>query len=281
MNFSVRYELYRAFFERALTEACEGMRLRPPILAESMKYSLLSGGKRIRPVLFLSALDALGADYAKETPLAVAIECIHTYSLIHDDLPAMDNDDYRRGRLSNHKMFGEGNAILAGDGLLSYAFDLLLKEASRGERHLKAAQELSAAAGVAGMVAGQSADLCATASGDAETLAFIHANKTGRMIAAPLVMAGILAGRQAEELRAFGEKLGLLFQITDDLLDAHGADGKGNEEGKLTAVSLFGLESAERLADDLAAECADILKRMEFDAAFLQGVVGLVRGRNS
>ncbi len=286
MNFSVRYELYRGFFERALTEKCERMDLSPQILAESMQYSLLSGGKRIRPILFLSTLDALGADYARETDLAVAIECIHTYSLIHDDLPAMDNDDYRRGRLSNHKMFGEGNAVLAGDGLLSYAFDLLLREGMRGKDHLLAALELSSAAGVQGMVAGQSADLGSEGCGtDEERLYFIHENKTARMIAAPLAMAGILAHGDTDALRAFGRELGHLFQITDDILDVIGVGmgktlGKDDEEGKLTAVKVYGMRGAERAADECAARCEDLLQTLSFDPSFLAGVVGLVRKRN-
>ena len=286
MNFSVKYELYRAYFERALSEHCAAMNVRPAILAESMKYSLLSGGKRIRPVLFLSTLDSLHCDYTAETALAVALECIHTYSLIHDDLPAMDNDDYRRGRLANHKMFGEANAILAGDGLLSYSFDLLLKECSRGEAHLQAARELSFAAGIEGMVAGQSADLLCTNRDEGEdTLRFIHENKTGRMITAPLVMAGTLARKNVEELRDFGEKLGLLFQITDDILDEKGGNmgktlGKDSAEGKLTAVKVYGMCRAETLADTLAKECITALSLMEFDTSFLEGVVGLVRGRN-
>ena len=162
MNFQEQFEIYRTHFETYLENRCAGMAFEPQILTESMRYSLLSGGKRIRPVLFFSALEAFGLSFAGEEPLAFALECIHTYSLIHDDLPAMDNDDFRRGRPSNHKVFGEANAILAGDALLSYAFDCMLSECGRDRAHLCAAQALSRAAGAEGMVAGQSLDLLST-----------------------------------------------------------------------------------------------------------------------
>lgn len=277
MNFAAKYEEYRAAFEAALLKKIgeaqkDGF---PPILWESMRYSLLAGGKRIRPVLFLAALDGMGLSWEKEMPFAVAIESIHTYSLIHDDLPAMDNDDYRRGKPSNHKMFGEANAILAGDGLLSWAFELLIGEAARGERSLEAAKILTHAAGVYGMVAGQSADLLWSSGGEQE-LEFLYANKTGRMIAAPLEMASALAG---DEDRAawtrFGEMLGKLFQLTDDLLDA----GCGEDEDRLTAPKVYGLERAEKLADECAGECIKILHEIRGDTGFFEGIVGLIRSR--
>ncbi|MDE6676920.1 MAG: polyprenyl synthetase family protein, partial [Clostridia bacterium] len=161
------------------------------VLQESIRYSLLAGGKRIRPVLFLAMLETLGLDYHNERALAVAIECIHTYSLIHDDLPAMDNDDFRRGKPSNHKVFGEANAILAGDGLLSYAFELLIRECYKGVQWVNAAKTLAEAAGLQGMVAGQSADILHSGKpvgevGEVE-LEMIHYHKTANLIAAPLV----------------------------------------------------------------------------------------------
>lgn len=286
MNFDTAYELYRAYFERALGQLCEEMDFCPALLAESMRYSLLSGGKRIRPVLFLATLDLLGGDYAAETGLAAAIECVHTYSLIHDDLPAMDDDDVRRGRPSNHKMFGEANAILAGDALLSYAFDLALREAGRGSSHLEAARILSRAAGAEGMVAGQSADLaCEGKEAGEEALLFIHRNKTARMIEAPLLMAAELADRERETLARFGQSLGMLFQITDDILDVKGVGmgktlGKDLEEGKLTAVKVYGMAGAEARADEISERCLRLLDELHADPSFLRGVVGLVRNRN-
>ncbi|MDE5547413.1 MAG: polyprenyl synthetase family protein, partial [Clostridia bacterium] len=139
LNFHEQYEHYRCTAEELLQKAVEEMPCGTQLLKESIAYSLLAGGKRIRPVLFLAAADALGVDYRQASDFAVALECIHTYSLIHDDLPAMDNDDFRRGKPSNHKVFGEGHAILAGDGLLSYAFELLLAQCAKGENYINAA----------------------------------------------------------------------------------------------------------------------------------------------
>ena len=289
MNFGTEYERYLAHFEGYLQKKCAEMAFRPEILTESMRYSLLSGGKRVRPVLFFSALEALGCDYHGNENFAVALESIHTYSLIHDDLPAMDNDDFRRGRPSNHKKFGEANAILAGDALLSYAFDLLLGECGRGTGFLRAAQALSRAAGADGMVAGQSADLLYTGEngGEAELL-WIYRNKTGRLIAAPLIMAACIAGKYEEEAEAFGLELGKLFQIADDILDATGESeklgktvGKDAAEQKLTAVKVYSLSGAQDKAEKSAARCRDILGSMELaDTAFLSGIVDYVLKRD-
>lgn len=286
MNFSSRYDVYYKEFERELAKRCAAMNFRPPVLTESMRYSLLSGGKRVRPVLFLGALDALGAEFRSELPIAVSIEAIHTYSLIHDDLPAMDNDDYRRGKPSSHKQFGEANAVLAGDALLSYAFSLLLEEAGRDGRHLQAAREISDAAGAAGMIAGQSADLLYEgAGGGEEELFFVYRHKTGKLIAAPVVAAAILAGRGEEAMRSYGESLGVLFQLTDDILDVKGEAlkmgkplGKDREEDKLTCVKVFGMEKSERLADEYAEKCRAAAESLNTD--FLAEFATFVRTRN-
>ena len=288
MNVREQYETYRAHFEAYLQKACGAMAYQPSVLTESMRYSLLSGGKRVRPVLFFAALEAFGVPYRGEEPLALALESIHTYSLIHDDLPAMDDDDMRRGRPSNHKVFGEANAILAGDALLSYAFDCMLREAGRDARHLAAAQTLSRAAGAEGMVAGQSADLLYTGkNGGEEELAFIYRNKTGRLMAAPVAMAADLVGRERERAEAFGLALGALFQLTDDILDAAGESGtlgktvgKDAAEDKLTAVKIFGLEGARRHAEACAARCRTLLSAMDAERGFLNGIVAMVLGRD-
>ncbi len=285
--FEEQYQVYLQAFEAALRKLCEEMQYEPALLTESMRYSLLAGGKRIRPVLFFAALDALKVPYASETDCALALECIHTYSLIHDDLPAMDNDDFRRGRPSNHKKFGEGNAILAGDALLSLAFDLLLRSCERGEGHIRAARELSRAAGAEGMVAGQSADLFyeGKEAGERE-LAFVVERKTARLIAAPVVMAACLAGRDTEAARTFGNALGMLFQITDDLLDVKGDEktvgktlGKDSAEQKLTYIRVYGAEGAERLADFYADEAQRALAGFGGETGFLKELVNFVRGR--
>lgn len=274
--------------EQGIAEYATAMCFLPPVLTESMRYSLLAGGKRIRPVLFYAALDALGHDYLQEKELAVAIECIHTYSLIHDDLPAMDNDDFRRGKFSNHKVFGEANAVLAGDALLSYAFDLLLKAAERDKAHLLAAQKLSFAAGAEGMIAGQSADLLYSGKNAGEKeLFFIYENKTGRLISAPLGMAAVLSGGNAEAAEEFGKNLGILFQLTDDILDEKGSDirmgktlGKDKIEDKLTCVKVFGMEKAEKIADGYVLKCRQALAEFTENTAFFEGIISLVRDRD-
>jgi geranylgeranyl diphosphate synthase, type II len=240
-------------------------------LDEAMRYSLLAGGKRIRPVLSLATAEAVGHPRAAVLPLAAALELIHTYSLIHDDLPAMDDDDLRRGRLTCHKMFGEDVAILAGDGLYAEAFRLLLSE-QRGEpaHLLAAARELASATGVAGMVGGQYIDVADTAPEGAAGLRRLHELKTGRLIAASIECVLLLVGDRKpdtiESFHAFASELGVLFQIVDDVLDVTGSDetlGKqqGSDErlGKRTYVTEFGLDGARRLAAESQARAREAL----------------------
>lgn len=290
LSFREQYECYRSAAEEYLKTAVDEMPCGTQRLKESISYSLLAGGKRIRPVLFFAAADALGVDFRNVSDFAVALECIHTYSLIHDDLPAMDNDDYRRGKPSNHKVFGEGHAILAGDGLLSYAFDLLLGQCAKGARYQKAAQTLSVAAGIQGMVAGQSADLSHSGNADGswekDELLRLQENKTAKLIAAPLVMAANLAGKYEDPLEEFGLLLGSLFQITDDILDVTGESqamgktlGKDEESGKLTVVSLLGLKGAQSLADERFLACLRVLDGIQADVSFLYEFTRSVRER--
>ena len=286
-GFLDRYEEYRAAFEAYLQARCADMRSCPAVLAESMRYSLLSGGKRVRPVLFLAALHAYACDWRRELCPAFALECIHTYSLIHDDLPAMDNDDFRRGKPSSHKAFGEGNAILAGDALLSYAFDLLIEVSAGGERYRRAAAALSFAAGAEGMIAGQSADLnWAGNAPDPDALSFIYRNKTGRLIAAPLVMAAEIAQRDSAAAEAFGLALGDLFQMTDDILDETSdratlgkTPGKDREEDKLTCVKVLGLQGACAAADQKTRECLALADAAYAKSQFFADFVQMVRNR--
>ncbi|MDE6059388.1 MAG: polyprenyl synthetase family protein [Clostridia bacterium] len=290
-DYRTKYEEYRSFTESILEEAVSRMNCHTEVLQESIRYSLLAGGKRIRPVLFLAMLETLGLDYHNERALAVAIECIHTYSLIHDDLPAMDNDDFRRGKPSNHKVFGEANAILAGDGLLSYAFELLIKECYKGVQWVNAAKTLAEAAGLQGMVAGQSADILHSGKpvgevGEVE-LEMIHYHKTANLIAAPLVMAANLAEKYEKETREFGMSLGFLFQVTDDILDEIGEEkevgktlGKDKAEGKLTCVKVYGMEKTLSLRDSLTEKCLSLLGGIEADTCFLKDLVVDLRNRN-
>ena len=229
-------------------------------LDEAMRYSLLAGGKRIRPVLALATARAVGLEQREVLPLAGAIELIHTYSLIHDDLPAMDDDDLRRGRPTCHRAYGEDVAILAGDGLYAEAFKLLLSE-QQGEPAdvLAAAAELAAATGVDGMVGGQYLDIAGTAPPGVDGLRRLHELKTGRLIGASVECVLLLAGGHKPDtmsyFRTFANELGVLFQIVDDILDVTGSEetlGKpqGTDErlGKRTYVTEFGLDGARSLA---------------------------------
>jgi geranylgeranyl diphosphate synthase type II len=229
-------------------------------LEEAMRYSLLAGGKRIRPVLALATATATERSPESVLPLAAAIELIHTYSLIHDDLPAMDDDDVRRGRPTCHRAFGEDVAILAGDGLYAEAFSLLLRhQGGEPENVLAAARELADATGVQGMVGGQYIDVAGTAGSGPEGLRRLHELKTGRLIAASVECVLLLAGGQQpatmQSFRTFAGELGVLFQIVDDILDVTGSiqtlgkqQGSDERLGKRTYVTEFGLDGARSLA---------------------------------
>jgi geranylgeranyl diphosphate synthase type II len=234
-------------------------------LEEAMRYSLLAGGKRIRPVLALATADAVGLDASAVLPLAAALELIHTYSLIHDDLPAMDDDALRRGRPTCHVKFGEDVAILAGDALYAEAFrHLLTAQPGKADRVLAAARELAAATGVDGMVGGQYLDVAGVSETPAD-LQRLHELKTGRLIGASVVCVLLLAGAPEDAdttigWRRFAGELGVLFQIVDDILDVTGTDeglgkpqGSDQRHGKRTYVTEFGLEGARKLASQCHA----------------------------
>jgi geranylgeranyl diphosphate synthase type II len=237
-------------------------------LEEAMRYSLLAAGKRVRPVLGLATARAIGAEPERLLPAACAIELIHTYSLIHDDLPAMDDDDLRRGLPTSHVKFGEDVAILAGDGLFAEAVRLFSEQPGEPERVLAALAELSAATGVDGMVGGQYVDVAGKPA-DAEALRGLHALKTGRLIEASVGVVLVLEGVPEPETipyRRFASELGVLFQIVDDILDVTGSDerlgkphGSDERHGKLTYVSLFGLDRARELAAESHARATAAL----------------------
>ncbi|OGO78789.1 MAG: farnesyl-diphosphate synthase [Clostridiales bacterium GWB2_37_7] len=244
-----------------------------PVIYEAMKYSLLAGGKRLRPILAMMACELFDGDIENVLPFACSIEMIHTYSLIHDDLPAMDNDDYRRGKLTNHKVFGEGYAILAGDALLNKAFeiihDTLIKKPSL--EYIKAAAYLSKASGVHGMIGGQCIDLYyENKQIDLEVLNSMHDKKTGAMIKAPLVVGSLIAGGSEEDvlrLERYGQLIGLAFQISDDILDVEGSIEKlGKKTGsdinnnKATFVSCYGLEKSKQMAHTIIEEAQSLIE---------------------
>lgn len=251
----------------------------------AMRYSLFADGKRVRPILCLAAAEALGADSKPLLPVACALECIHTYSLIHDDLPAMDNDDLRRGMPTNHKKFGEAAAILAGDGLLSYAFELLTLPVMAGTLapadQLRITHIIAKAIGPLGMVGGQALDIDAEGKNIAfDDLRQIHRCKTGALITAA-IQAGAVGGRadqrQFTALSAYGEHLGLAFQIVDDLLNVEGtteqlgkAAGSDAERHKATYPAFFGVEKTRQLAKNAVDTALESLKEFDGSADFLR-----------
>ena len=262
-------------------------------LEEAMRYSLLAGGKRIRPVLALSTARAIGLDPVSVLPLAAAIELVHTYSLIHDDLPAMDDDDLRRGRPTCHRAFGEDVAILAGDGLYAEAFRLVLGE-QPGEPWgvLAAARELAAATGVSGMVGGQFLDIAGVAPAGPQGLRHLHELKTGRLITASVECVLLLEGLGEPATiayRAFASELGVLFQIVDDILDVTGTaadlgkpQGSDQRHGKRTYVTEHGLERARALAADSHARARAALARAAPSGAVeLEQVTDFIYTRSS
>ena len=260
-------------------------------LDEAMRYSLLAGGKRIRPVLALATSRSLGVEPEAMLPAAAAIELIHTYSLIHDDLPAMDDDDLRRGRATSHVVFGENVAILAGDGLFAEALRLFTEQ-QQGEPGsvLAALRELLGAIGVDGMVGGQYLDVTQEELG-AEQLRELHVLKTGRLIAASVGVVLVLAGpdeRETIPYRRFAEELGVLFQIVDDILDVTGSDeelgkphGSDERHGKLTYVSLFGLERARELAAASHRKAHEALSNVRDDPSDLTQITDFIYTRQS
>ncbi|MDD6995958.1 MAG: farnesyl diphosphate synthase [Candidatus Borkfalkiaceae bacterium] len=288
--FKQKYERYLSAFNEYAEEYFKKLTVTPAVLKESMAYSFINGGKRVRPVLMLAAADILGVEQNEALPFALAIEMIHTYSLIHDDLPAMDNDDFRRGKPSCHKAFGEGHAVLAGDALLNTAYSVCFDECFKGEKYVRAAKTLCEYAGVNGMIAGQSADLLQAENDSAaneETLRFIDEHKTGKLILASLLVPCVLAdNKNYFEFEQFGKYLGTLFQITDDILDETSdfsalgkTTGKDKQENKLTFVSLYGLDGAKIQADIYASDAYAVLDGINADVSFLHDFITYVRNR--
>lgn len=274
---------YRRLIDQALRELPS---LREPsgphdrLTVKAMNYSLHAGGKRLRPILLLESNRLSGGTIEKALPFACAIELVHTYSLIHDDLPAMDNDDLRRGVPTSHKVFGEAQAILAGDGLLNLAYETLL-DAVEDPLSLAAARTLARASGSRGMIGGQSLDVSTEGRTiDLETLTCIHLNKTTRLIQSALEAGALLANADEQSVRLFGRfgfHLGMAFQIKDDLLDIEGDEallgkpiGSDAESGKNTYPVLAGLDKAKESLETHTGKALDHLARLPGDTDFLQ-----------
>lgn len=256
-------------------------------LIEAMRYSITGGGKRIRPVLTLAIAKMMSKNALEVMPFAAAIEMVHTYSLIHDDLPAMDNDDYRRGKLTNHKVFGEAMAILAGDALLNEAFDLLLDSAIQSgekmEQFIKASLIVASAAGKQGMIAGQVIDMDSEGKQTSEvTIKDMHKKKTGALIKASILAPAVYLGASAEHIKAltsYAENIGVAFQIKDDILDVEStteelgkAVGSDEKNKKTTYVSLYGLDGAKAMLLDVTQRAINDLGIFGDSAWFLQEI---------
>ncbi|MFC1823674.1 polyprenyl synthetase family protein [Thermodesulfobacteriota bacterium] len=264
-------------------------------LFKAMQYSLFAGGKRLRPILCLAGSDAVGGDEGVVLPVACALELIHTYSLIHDDLPSMDDDDFRRGKPTNHKVFGEAPAILAGDGLLTEAFRLMassdLKSRVKPEVLLDVIATIAEAAGHRGMVGGQAVDIQSEGRVvEPSVVEFIHTHKTGALIAASVTAGALLGGGEEQQLQAigrYGRKIGLAFQIADDILNIEGdsqelgkAVGSDHQKGKITYPGVFGLNASKQTQRELVDSAVNILAGFDHRADPLRQIASYIIERN-
>ncbi|MGL4797478.1 MAG: polyprenyl synthetase family protein [Paraclostridium sp.] len=293
MNFKASLKEKVAYIEELLAKYMPQEIGYQQTILEAMNYSLKAGGKRLRPILTLEACKLVGGKEEDAIPFAVAIEMIHTYSLIHDDLPALDNDDLRRGRPTNHKVYGDAMAILAGDGLLNYAFEIMLRESIGKEnpaKYLKAINEIATASGVYGMIGGQVVDIESEDKKiDMEKLDFIHLNKTAAIIVG-CMRAGAIIGdatqQQLEDITKYATNIGLSFQIVDDILDIVGDEAKlGKKIGsdidnnKSTYPSLLGLEKSKQIANDLIEEAKMKISHNKENNEFLNGLAEYIIAR--
>lgn len=274
-----------ALIEQRLQELLYAETVYPPAIHQAMRYSMLVGGKRLRPVLVMAAAEAVGGKIEEVLDVACAMEMIHTYSLIHDDLPAMDNDDYRRGKLTSHKVYGEGMAILAGDALLTYAFEVMAAAKIKDQRRLLAVmREIAQAAGSMGMIGGQVIDLDSAGKQiDHKTLEYIHRAKTGALFRASIRAGAILAGAGETQLTClteYAEHFGLAFQITDDILDVVGDEqkigkpiGSDAKNMKVTYPGLFTLPVARKMAEETISKALTCLAQSGLQSQFLGALV--------
>ena len=293
MDIQTYLEQKRQDVDRFLDSVIPAENCPPATLHTSMRYSLFAGGKRVRPTLAIAAYEAVGVSSPAILPCAAALELVHTYSLIHDDLPAMDNDDYRRGKLTNHKVFGEAMAILAGDALLTMAFDLISRNSLDGVdavAQIRVVQELACGAGDAGMVAGQVADIEAEGKDiDFATLEGVHRWKTGKLIRAAVRIGGILAGASPaalKDLTAYAEEIGLAFQIADDVLNVVGSREELGKDahtdasrGKKTYPAFFGVQGARKLADERVVSAIQHLQNFDSKADPLRDLARYITAR--
>ena len=284
------YLMYKELIDEHILDFLPKVDDNSMVIHDAMKYSLSAGGKRIRPALLLAACDFCGGDIKGALPYACAIEYIHTYSLIHDDLPAMDDDDLRRGMATNHKVFGEAIAILAGDGLLSSAFEAMSKDlllyfddADKLKRKIRAMYEIAKGSGCKGMIAGQVTDIEAKGKQcSKELLDYIHVNKTASLVIAAVKAGAHIGGADKDILRDltdYAENLGLAFQVVDDILDVCGDEtvvgkkvGVDAKKGKLTYPALYGLDASRQKLDELTSTAIEILSHYYDNAEFFTDI---------
>ncbi|MER0279923.1 polyprenyl synthetase family protein [Clostridioides difficile] len=282
-----------SFIENVLKEYMPKEEGYQKTVIEAMNYSLSAGGKRLRPILTLEACKVVGGNEEEAIPFAMAIEMIHTYSLIHDDLPALDNDDLRRGRPTNHKVYGEAMGILAGDALLNYAFEVMLSGSinkENPEKYLKAINEIAKGAGIYGMIGGQVVDVeSENKQIEKEKLDYIHMNKTAAMMVGCMRAGATIGGanpEQMEEITKYAKNIGLSFQIVDDILDIVGDEAKlGKKVGsdienhKSTYPSLLGLDKSKEIAYNLIDEAKKSIEKLSDDVDFLKGLAEYIIDR--
>ena len=282
-----------SFVEKVLKEYMPKEEGYQKTVIEAMNYSLSAGGKRLRPILTMEACKVVGGNVEDAIPFAMAIEMIHTYSLIHDDLPALDNDDLRRGRPTNHKVYGEAMGILAGDALLNYAFEVMLAGSinkENPEKYLKAINEIAKGAGIYGMIGGQVVDVeSENKQIEKEKLDYIHMNKTAAMMVGCMRAGATIGGanfEQMEEITKYAKNIGLSFQIVDDILDIVGDEAKlGKKVGsdienhKSTYPSLLGLDKSKEIAHNLIDEAKKSIEKLSDDVDFLKGLAEYIIDR--
>lgn len=293
MEFKQHLKEKASFIENVLKEYMPKEEGYQKTVIEAMNYSLSAGGKRLRPILTLEACKVVGGNEEEAIPFAIAIEMIHTYSLIHDDLPALDNDDLRRGRATNHKVYGEAMGILAGDALLNYAFEVMLAGSinkENPEKYLKAINEIAKGAGIYGMIGGQVVDVeSENKQIEKEKLDYIHMNKTAAMMVGCMRAGATIGGansEQMEEITKYAKNIGLSFQIVDDILDIVGDEAKlGKKVGsdienhKSTYPSLLGLDKSKEIAHNLIDEAKKSIEKLSDNVDFLKGLAEYIIDR--
>lgn len=283
MDFNQKFSSYVSRFENNLNNLIKSLDTSAPsVIKETIEYAISNGGKRIRPVLLYATCEILGVNLDDVDNFALAIELIHSYSLVHDDLPCMDDDDYRRGKLSTHKKFGEAFGVLCGDALLNLAYEICLNKETFTLKDKKAMKILADFAGYNGMIAGQVLDILAESEDNAceQKLLDIYVNKTSKLLTAPMLMASALAGdKYYKELSKLGTFIGITFQVVDDIMDVEGSldsigktPGKDQAENKLTSIKIWGLDGAKKYAKKLYEDSIEILSNIP-NSVFLRELV--------